>query len=245
MKLWVFAVALPLMACSVGWNDDKGPGIAGTGSGDARTYAVDDFSGIDLSGGDDVDVRVGSGFSVRAEGPAADLDKLRIARDGDTLQIGRRHRGWDHGTEKVKLFVTLPRLAAASISGSGSMIVDRVEGAKLDIDIAGSGDLLLRALQVGDVSVSVAGSGNVTAAGMVKALAVDVAGSGSIKASGLTASTARVSIAGAGDVTAKVQGTASVEIMGSGDVDLGPASHCTVSKMGGGTVRCGTGGTAN
>lgn len=241
MRYIAIAMLAGLTACSFDWNDDKdGPGVAGSGNGTTRTYAIADFSGIDLRGSDDIDVRVGAGFSVRAEGDARDLDKLRIAKDGTTLSVGRRNgtgMNWGKG-EKVKVYVTLPRLASAGVAGSGTMAVDRIDGSKFEGGIAGSGSLAIAAMAVDKAEFSIAGSGDASAAGTARQLEVDIAGSGSLDAPGLKAQRAEISVAGSGDVRAVVDGTASVDIMGSGDVDLGPDATCKVSKMGSGSVRC-------
>ncbi|MDQ2893677.1 MAG: DUF2807 domain-containing protein [Pseudomonadota bacterium] len=238
MNYAAIAMLAGLTACSMSWNDDKGAGVAGTGSGTARSYAVTDFTGVELRGSDDVDVRVGAGFSVRAEGPEKELEQLRIARDGDTLKVGRKSgmRWGEHG--KVKVYVTLPRLAAADVAGSGDMAIDRVEGANFAGTVAGSGDLGVAAMVVDAAKLSIAGSGDLSAAGTAKALTVDIAGSGNLAARGLTAQQAKVSIAGSGSATAVVNGPATVSIVGSGDVDLGTGATCSVSKVGSGSVRC-------
>lgn len=228
-----------VVACSA---HDKGDEIAASGSGPSRSYAAQDFTKLLVTGGDDIDVRVGTGFSVRAEGPGKALDQVRIARDGDTLVIGRRQRlgiGWQSGARDVKVYVTMPHLAEATLAGSATMAVDRIEGGSFDGNVAGSGDLNIAALTSDAVDLSVAGSGNVHAAGAVKRLKVAVAGSGSLDAAGLRAEEATVSVAGSGDVRAAVTGSAKVDLVGSGDVDLGAAAKCQVSKMGSGSVRCG------
>ncbi len=241
MRYIAIAMLAGLTACSFDWDDDKGgPGVAGSGSGAARTYAIADFTGIDLQGADDVDVRVGTGFSVRAEGAAKDLDNLRIDKEGTTLTVGRRKiagMSWSD-RDKVKVYVTLPRLAAAGVAGSGTMTVDRIEGGSFKAGIAGSGTLAIATMTVDQANFSIAGSGDASAAGTARALAINVAGSGSLDAPRLTAQSASVSIAGSGDVRATVNGTAKVNIMGSGDVDLGRGATCTVNKMGSGSVRC-------
>lgn len=241
MKLLAFGLLVPLAACSFSTRSDtEGPGVKSQGSGSTRTFAVADFTGIDLRGADDVDVRVGTGFSVRAEGPTEDLDKLRIDLDGSTLNVGRKTRtgmNWGKGS-KVKVFVTLPRLTGANVAGSGTLAIDRVEGSRFDGGVAGSGNLRIAALQVDNADFSIAGSGDAIAAGTAKALKIEIAGSGSIDGRSLRAQSARVEIMGSGSATAVVEGPAKVDMMGSGDVDLGPAARCTVSKMGSGTVRC-------
>ncbi len=227
-----------LAGCSIG--SDDGPGIAPTGSGPTRSYTVDGFSRIALTGHDDVDVRNGTAFSVRAEGPTDQLDRLRIAKDGETLSIGQKRTLFGWGDQpKVKVYVTLPRLTDATIAGSGTMAVDRVEGDRFDATVAGSGDLNIATLAVDRAEVSIAGSGDVRAGGTVKRLEVSIAGSGSLDAAGLRVGQAAVSVAGSGDVRAAVNGQAQVDLMGSGSVDLGADAMCKVSKMGSGSIRCG------
>ncbi len=244
MNFLALGLIIPLAACSFSWNGDDADGNGGAaaqGTGSARTFQLADFSEIDLRGSDDVDVRVGTGFSVRAEGPSDQLDRLQIARDGDTLKIGRKsgNFGWSK-SGKVKVYVTLPRLAEADVSGSGNMAIDRVEGAKFEAGIAGSGNLSVAALQVDEASFSIAGSGNASAAGRAKSLEIAIAGSGDMDGARLQAQTAKVEIAGSGSARALVDGPAKVDVMGSGDVDLGPKARCTTSKMGSGSVRCGS-----
>jgi len=238
--------AVPLAACSFSSDsgDDSRPGIAASGSGTARTFPVADFTGVELRGSDDVDVRVGTGFSVRAEGPSEELDKLKIEKVGTTLRVGRLGKGfhWGGGNRKgVKIFVTMPRIADASIAGSGDMAIDRIEGQSFDGSSAGAGNLDIAAINVEKASLSIAGAGDINLKGNAKTLTVDIAGSGSIDAPGLTAQGAEISIAGSGDVRAVVKGGASVSMIGSGDVDLGPEARCATSKMGSGDVKCGGG----
>lgn len=233
------AIVIGLSACSVSWDDkDKDPGVTGTGSGTTRSYAVADFSGVTLKGPDNVDVRVGAGYSVRAEGPSGELDRLRIARDGDTLSVGRRNgMSWGHH-DPVTIHVTMPRLTEAAVVGSGDMRIDRVEGSGFDASLSGSGNIGVGAAAVERMGVNIAGSGALSASGTARQLDVDIAGSGDMRAKGLRATQASVRVAGSGSVTATVAGPASVDMLGSGDVDLGGAADCTVKKMGSGSVRC-------
>lgn len=238
------AILLPLAACGnfsgdFGGDGDKAPGIAGTGSGNARSFAVADFTGVALRGPDDVDVRVGAGFSVRAEGDPKTLEKLKIEKVGDTLRVGRI-RGFSWGSDKgAKIYVTMPRIMAAALAGSGDLTVDRAESARFTADLAGSGNLTVSTIAAQSATLSIAGSGGLHAGGTADALKIDIAGSGDVDAAGLTAMRGDVSIAGSGNVTAVVNGPARISIMGSGDVDLGAKAQCRTTKMGSGTVRCG------
>lgn len=237
MRPFAFAMILPLIACSPG-NAESGDAVEARGSGPSRTFDVADFTGVELRGADDVDVRVGPAFSVRAQGPSDELDKLDIRRDGETLKVGRKRSSWGR-SEGVKVFVTMPRIASAAVAGSGDMAVDRIEGRRFNGAVAGSGNLSLGTVGVDEAELSIAGSGDLTGAGRARRLEMNIAGSGDIDARGLTAAEAAVSIAGSGNARARVNGPAQVNIVGSGDAELGPGARCTTSKMGSGEARCG------
>ncbi|PAX07903.1 head GIN domain-containing protein [Sphingomonas lenta] len=239
MRILGLLVMLPLIACSAG-KAESGEAAEARGRGPTRDYDVSGFTAVNLRGADDVEVRVGPGFSVRAQGPEEELDRLEIVRDGDTLQVGRkRGSGWNWGkSEGVTVFVTMPSIAAVGLAGSGDLAVDRVDGERFKASLAGSGNLSLGALRVEDAELSLAGSGDLTGAGVARRLAVKLAGSGDVDARQLTASEAVVSLAGSGDVRATVNGPVNVNLVGSGDVELGGDARCTISKRGSGEVRC-------
>lgn len=241
MRVLAILAALPLIACNMVSDDKDTPGVAGSGSGNTRTYQVADFTGVVLRGSDDVDVRVGSAFSVRAEGDPEVLEYLKIEKDGDTLKIGRRNRsGFNWGDRSVKIYVTMPRITSGSVAGSGDMTIDRVEGGSFNANSAGSGSIAVATLAADAVAMNIAGSGGISAGGgTAKSIKAKIAGSGDIDAAKLKASDADISIAGSGGVKLDVNGNAKVSIVGSGDVDLGANAKCSVSKMGSGDVRCG------
>ncbi|WP_337137645.1 head GIN domain-containing protein [Sphingomonas aquatica] len=238
MRMILLAMMVPLAACSAsaqGSTDGAGSG------GTSRTFAERDFTGVELHGSDDVDIKIASAFTIRAEGPAKVLDQLKIERVGDTLRIARKDDdNWSWGNSKsARIYVTMPRIAKARVSGSGDMTIGRAEGASFAASTEGSGNIRIAALNAPSVDLSVAGSGDIEATGQADRLAINIAGSGEVQARGLKAKSANVSIAGSGAAVAEVNGPANVSIMGSGDVDLGAGATCTTNKMGSGDVRCG------
>ena len=238
MRRFVMAALLPLAACGA-LGRDGGEGIVGTGTGDARSYAAADFTRVSLAGSDDVDVRVGPAFSVRAEGDPDVLDRLKIERDGDTLKVGRRGGGGFFQNGSAKVFVTMPALSGASLAGSGDLAVDRAQGETLKASVAGSGSIAFAQIAVTQAEFSIAGSGDIAVAGTTRRLGVSIAGSGNVEGKDLVADEADVKVAGSGNITARVKGPAKVRAFGSGDVDLGPDARCESKDIGSGTVRCG------
>lgn len=237
MRVILLAMMMPLAACSASAREgDKDVGPAAS-----RSFAVRDFTGVELRGSDDVDIKIANEFTIRAEGPQKVLDRLEIERVGDTLRISRKRDGnWSWGNSKsARIFITMPRIATARIAGSGDMRIGRAEGPRFAASSAGSGSMTIASLNAPEVEMSVAGSGDIDATGQTDNLEINIAGSGEVKARGLKAKSANVSIAGSGAVVADVAGSATVSIMGSGDVDLGAGATCTTTKVGSGDVRCG------
>jgi hypothetical protein len=238
MRYFVLLALAPLAACS-GAGDAK---TAASGVNGSKTFAIDGFSAVAATGPDDVDVRVGSGFSVRAEGDTGIMARLEIVRNGDTLEIRRKSNSgfsWGGGSRgHVKIFVTMPRITSASTTGSGDMAIDHVEGDAFKVDATGSGDLSIASMNVQRADFSLTGSGNVSTSGSAKTGSFAIQGSGDIDAPKLTLNQADVRVMGSGGVTATVAGPAKVDVMGSGDVTLTGGAKCTTSKMGSGSVTC-------
>lgn len=235
-------LAMPVAACSMNWSDKQDKeeaGIAGSGSGDHRTYKVEGFTTVALAAAGDVDVRVGPAYSVTATGAPEALDKLKVTRDGDTLKLARQ-RGVTWGNSgKVHFTVTMPRIQGADIGGSGTITVDRVEGERFEGNIGGSGTLDIRGLNVRKVAFAIGGSGDVAAAGRAGELEVSIGGSGKVRAQPLRSESADITIAGSGNIATTVTRQAEVTILGAGDVVITGGAQCKVTKMGAGNVRCG------
>jgi hypothetical protein len=219
---------------------DGGPRLSGESG--ARDFALADFDKVNLRGPDDVTVRVGPAFSVRAEGDTGELERLKIEVVGGELRIGRESDddwfSWGHDSDAVRVTVTMPAIRGASIAGSGNMNVDRAAAESFEAAIAGSGTLTLAAVEAQRVAFDIAGSGDVSAAGTARAIEVNIAGSGNVGARELRAERLEASIVGSGDVEAFVTGEARADIMGSGDVTVHGGARCTANSMGSGELRC-------
>lgn len=229
---------LPLAACQSNW-EKQGQAAQASGTGATRNFAASGFTGVELRGPDDVDVKTGQNFSVTAEGDSKVLDQLDIRVVDGALRVGRKDSKdrWFNSDHGARIHVVMPRLTAASVSGSGDLGVDRAEG-DFSGAVAGSGNLNIGELRANAADLSIAGSGDLNVAGNAAKLSASVAGSGDIDAVRLTATSADVSIAGSGNVRGTVKGPASVSIVGSGDVELGGGAKCTVSSVGSGEARC-------
>jgi hypothetical protein len=217
---------------------------ATSGGFERRSYDVAPFDEVVGVGPHDFVVSVGGALSVRAEGTAEALEFYEVVVEDEALAIRPKEkyrRDWDWEAFEVEpaiYYITLPRLEAAALAGSGAMLVDRVGGADFSASLAGSGKLEIGAIAVDDVRLVVAGSGKLSAAGTTRRARVSIAGSGDLVAPGMASTTAQVSIAGSGDASLTVDEEAQISIVGSGDVEIAGNASCTVSGFGSGNARC-------
>lgn len=243
MRALLFPLTLLAFATPAAAYDDDGPGIAGIRNGDTVAFAARDFDGVALGTPATAEIHAGSGWAVRATGPADAIAAMRVRVSDQHLVIDYRdrHRNCSAAEQararQVRFAVTLPRLQSASVGGSGHLAADRMDGG--NVEVGGSGVAAIAQLTGAHVSMAVGGSGAIRAAGAVDDLKVSLGGSGQVDAASLRARTAEVSAAGSGSIRTTVTGTAKVSLVGSGHVDLGGGARCSVTKMGSGTVRCG------
>lgn len=208
----------------------------------SQSYALTGFTDVEVSGPDDVTIRQGDAFSITARGRKETLDRLEIKVDGPTLSIGRKREGFRFGSrdeDDLDIAITMPRLAKARLTGSGTIDADRVDGDAVEAVVTGSGDLKVAKLSARRADITVSGSGDIEiAGGTIGSGEVSVTGSGDVDADGLVATTLEVSIAGSGSVDAQATGTADVRILGSGDAKITGGAVCTTKETGSGKATC-------
>jgi len=240
MRTAALASAIVLIAaCSAGGAHESRDQ---SGERAQRSFEVGAFERINLAGSHDVVVTVGGAPSVRAEGDSEALERLEIGVEDGELRIANRSSSWSWfgGRHRgVTVHVTVPALTAASVTGSGDMRVDRIEGQGFAASVGGSGELDLPSVRVAVASFSVTGSGDIRAAGSARRSTAALTGSGDLDLAGLETADTSVALVGSGDISVRATGTASVELRGSGDVNVAGPARCTISKSGSGDVRCG------
>lgn len=164
-----------------------------------QTRELASFSRLRVNGSTDVDVRVGAGQSVIVEGSDSQLDRVVTEVKGDTLVVSNRGMYLDNERSKLRVHITVPRLNAVEISGSGDVQVNALAGSQFAVAISGSGD------------VKAQGSG-------VDSLSVTISGSGDADLRALPTRSAAVNVAGSGDVKVNVTEALSANLLGSGDI---------------------------
>lgn len=249
MRNWMMAI-LPLVLVT-GCNGtapgnekqaERGGPPASVGPITTQTYDLKGFTGVEVAGPDDVTIRQGDSFSISARGRKDALDRLEIKLDGTQLKIGRKREGFSFSSsdeDDVDIAITLPKLNAVRLTGSGTIDADSVDGDAALAVVTGSGDLKVAKLTGKTAEITVSGSGDIEiGGGTIASGELSVTGSGDIDADGLVATTLEVSVTGSGNVDAQATGKADVSILGSGDVTLTGGATCSTRQMGSGTATC-------
>jgi hypothetical protein len=200
--------------------------------------ALKDFSSIEAVGPDNVAVTIGNGFAVKAEGDPNAIEKLEIKVENGRLKIGRKSQWTGSSDRGATVRVTMPSIAAVTLTGSGDFDLDRAEGKALDLSLTGSGDMEIGAVRLGSLKADITGSGSIEIAGTADEGKLSLTGSGDIDGEKLKLGKADASLMGSGDIDFASDGAVAINIMGPGNVTVKGKAQCRTNGIGPGEARC-------
>jgi len=190
----------------------------GTGSGVAATQArsVPPFTGVDLAGANNVEVRVGARQAVIVHADGNLLGRVTTQVSSGSLVIGKTP-GTLNARSPTFVVVSAPSLDAVTVEGSGNISVTGINGPSFTVQLPGSG--------------------NIHAAGTTERLGVAIGGSGTALLSRLIARDATASIDGSGSIVLTATHSLDASISGSGTIFYtGNPAQVTRSVTGSGTI---------
>jgi hypothetical protein len=197
------------------------PGSEVRGSGVAATEAraLPAFDGVELSGSNNVVIRVGPKQRVVVHADDNLLGRVTTNVEGGTLVVGNKPGSFSTKSP-MHVAITTPSLRGITLSGSGVVSAAGIESPRLtvalpgsgvirasgraerlDVALGGSGDAQLEQLIAGDVKVVVGGSGR-TVVTATTSLDAAVSGAGAVLYGGDPAHVT-TTITGVGAITAR------------------------------------------
>lgn len=229
----VFLILVPMLTEAQSW---KGS-IRGEGEVVKRTLDIDPFEAVSLGFSGDIILTQGNTQKVEVEAQANIIENIKTDVSGGKWRVN--YKKGVKQSKPVKVYITLPRLTGAGISGSGSMWTTGkfTNLGDLETYISGSGDLRL-GIDADDIEAHISGSGTISLEGSGQVLDVHISGSGDVHAMDLQVQNCEVSISGSGDAGVYASNELNVRISGSGDVTYkGDAQKVRSSVSGSGDVR--------
>lgn len=208
-----------------------------------RTIGLTSFDRIVLNG--DFAVEVVTAAPVRAivTGPADALDRVELRSAGGVLTISDRRFASDRtrgdGAGGVVIRINAARLRSATVAGAGSLSIDRIAAAKVELGLRGPGALIVGTVTADRLTLGVIGNGRVSVGGSAKNAEMMVSGAALVDASKLLVTDLVANGEGAADQRYQARRTALVTLRGIGRIAVDGTPKCTVRNLGTGTISCG------
>jgi len=191
-----------------------GSGVQGTGVAATQSRVLPTFSRLDLAGSNNVTVAVGGRQSVVVHGDSNLLRYVTTRVVAGTLVIGTTGSFTTRSPMSVE--VSVPSLAAVTLSGSGKISVNGIDAPRL--------------------TVTLPGSGAIDAGGTVTNLRVTLGGSGLAQLQNLAARDAHAVVAGSGLIRVTATASLNAAVTGSGAIIYSGDPQVTSNVTGSGAV---------
>ncbi len=203
-----------------------------------ETITMSDISSVGLGISATVYLTPGSKQKIEIKGQKDIIDNIeKEAKNGSwniKFKDGHKYQNY----ESVDIFITITKLDALSLGGSGAILGKEKfsDLQDLKLSIGGSGNIELD-VEANEISSSIGGSGNITLKGEAENIKISIGGSGNVNAENLKTVDCKVSTAGSGDVSIDVSGDLKVSIAGSGNVRYKGNPNVNSSSVGSGKVK--------
>ncbi len=209
-------IALPLMLGSCVKN--MLPGITGHGDVVTEYVSIEEFTGFANAISANVYISQGDEQEVRIEAQQNIIDNIDLDYVVSGFWTIKYHR-WVRNAKPVRIYITIPTLDEAVISGSGEVMGETFfeDLDHLKLRISGSGNMALDC-DSNEIDLTISGSGDFDVAGSTKRLDAKISGSGSIRAFDLETVEADMRISGSGGARLNVSDYLNATISGSGNI---------------------------
>jgi Putative auto-transporter adhesin, head GIN domain len=191
-----------------------GSGVQGSGVAATQSRVLPTFSSLDLAGSNHVTVAVGGRQSVVVHADSNLIRYVTTRVTAGTLVIGTTGSFTTRNPMSVE--VSVPSLAAVTLSGSGKISVTGINAPRLTVTLPGSGRL--------------------DANGTVTQLDVTLGGSGLAQLDSLAARDVHAVVAGSGLIRVTATASLNAAVTGSGAIIYSGNPQVTSSVTGSGTV---------
>lgn len=158
----------------------------------------------------------------------------RINQDVNNGHWDATFKGCVRKFGKLKFYVTIPRIEALKVEGSGDIDGnENFEADNLKLEVKGSGKITLNT-SAQNLTSKITGSGDIILEGNCINHEIDINGSGALRAYNLKSQTTQVEINGSGDALISVDQKLYATIEGSGKVTYkgSPVKETTISGSG-------------
>jgi hypothetical protein len=189
-------------------------GVRGSGRSTTDFRATAPFTRIDLAGTNTMVIRVGSPQSVAVTADDNLVDHISTNVRGGTLVVA------DHGSfttkSPMRVAVSIPSLDGVTLSGAGTVTVERVAGAEFTATLSGTGTLVV--------------------SGTVERVTAVLTDSGTVALGDLVARDAIARLDGTGTIHVHATSTLDASLTGTGSIVYSGNPTVTAHNTGTGSI---------
>jgi hypothetical protein len=224
---YVFAL-LALVSC----NQRRGSGNIVT-----EQRQTGGFTGINVGGGFEVQLKTGGPTDVRIEADDNIIRDIETEVSGGVLKISTKN-GHNFNNATFKAYITSPEINRVTASGAASVNVEGELKSKEKITLHASGAAHIKSnLDAPEVAVEVSGAGNIDLGGRTRDYTAEVSGSGDLKSADLKSENTDVHVSGAGKARVHASVKLKAEASGAGNISYTGGANVELKTSGAGNVK--------
>ena len=223
MRTFLFAAAVTVVLAS--------PATAAT-----RNFGITGFTKIRVEGPYKVTLATGVAPFAKASGSPTALDRVEIEVRDDTLVVQANPSAWGgypgENPGPVEVMVGTHDLNVASLTGAGSLAIDRVQGLTFALAVQGSGAVEIANVAADQLQVNLAGTATAKLKGHARSVTALVRGLSSLDAANLAAPEAHITADGSSTIDANATDTARVDAWGPATIRFTGRPSCILKVTG-------------
>jgi Putative auto-transporter adhesin, head GIN domain len=224
------AAATLIAFALVGWSGEKG-----NGNIKEEQRQVAEFTGVEVGGGVELEIRTGGERRVTISADENVLPLLETKVENGVLQL-RRANGL-RPTRTIKLTVVTPKLEWIGVSGGVTLKAHAPASTKLTLEGSGGTEIDVRGIDVENLVVELTGGGQAQLAGKAKSARFELSGGVVLDAQGLEVETARIDASGGVDARIAVSKEITGEMSGGVGVRVKGRPSVKIDSSGGSAIR--------
>ncbi len=199
------------------FGQSMGSGVAGSGILGRVHRPLPAFDRVVLNGSLELVVQHGPTTEAVIEADNNLLELIDLRVEDTTLIVGLKPNVSFSSQNRMSVLVSSLQVVSADLNGSGTLTLEGLDQAEVELTLKGSGDLI--------------------ADGAVERARIKLMGSGDVRAKRLTAQRLSAHLIGSGDLKACAVQEVEGALIGSGDLTITGAPHTRhVSKSGSGDI---------
>lgn len=184
---------------------------------ETETRDVAGFTGIDVSSGINLDIRMGDEFLVEVDSDD-DVEDIITEVRGDTLHLRIDRDDWGNWDNDYNALIVMPALTELEASdGSEIRVIGTVASPEFELSASGGSDIEID-LAVTELDVSISGGTDVELSGTAERATVRSSGGSDLDARELEVKNAELRASGGADLAVTVVETLDARASGAADI---------------------------